>query len=132
MLGAQCTRRLSGPDCCIHMASASLLSAVRGIAGDSGQAAAEVSGPIRVGPVAADGTVRVRLLMALPRHGQIRVAATLTCQLAEVRSLSVLKASFVASNHGEVHMKSSAPPRRNPGLLFAHFMSFVHTILCQH
>jgi hypothetical protein len=57
---------------------------VRGIAGDSGQAAAEVSGPVKVGPVSADGSARVRLLMALPRHGQIRVAATLTCQLAEV------------------------------------------------
>ena len=63
----------------------SLLSAaVRGSAGDSGQAAAEVSGPVTIGPVSAGGTSRVRLLMALPLHGQIRVAATLTCQLAEV------------------------------------------------
>lgn len=49
-----------------------------------------MSGPVRVGPVAAGGSARVRLLMALPRHGQIRVAATLTCQLAEVsRQLSL-------------------------------------------
>lgn len=55
-------------------------------AGEPSSAAAELSGPYRVGPVAADGSARVRLLMALPRQGQIRVSASLSCQLVEARN----------------------------------------------
>lgn len=55
--------------------------------GEPGEAAVELNGPAKVGPVEADGTARVQLLMSLPRQGQIKVAGTLTCQLAEVSFL---------------------------------------------
>ena len=52
--------------------------------GEPAEAATPVAGPVRLGPVPAHGRREARLLMALPRQGQIRVAASIACQLAEV------------------------------------------------
>jgi len=88
-------------------------------AGEPSSAAAELSGPYRVGPVAADGSARVRLLMALPRQGQIRVSASLSCQLAEARNWPFSKsklqrlpsgrADSMERYRGWIHIASASP-----------------------